>query len=95
MPSLCNSTLCSCPDQDEFQYWSSFCEKPFISGDRMQIYKGKLNGKGPRAGDYSVVKVRSVVLFCVIFVFFLFFFLKISSFFQVAFSAPLIFFFVI
>lgn len=57
MPSLSNSTLSSCPDRDEFQYWSSFYEKPFSSGDRLQIYKGKLNGRGPRGGDFSVVKV--------------------------------------
>nr|KAG5707866.1 hypothetical protein BaRGS_031597 [Batillaria attramentaria] len=57
MPSLCNSTLSSSPDSSEYQYWSSFCEKPFCCGDRMQIYKGKLNGKGPRGGDFSAVKI--------------------------------------
>ena len=57
MPSLCNSTLSSSPDKDECHYWSSFSEKPFSCGDRLQVYKGKLNGKGPRGGDFSVVKV--------------------------------------
>lgn len=57
MPSLCNSTLSSSPDSDDYQYWSSFCEKPFCCGDRLQVYKGKLNGKGPRGGDFSVVKI--------------------------------------
>ncbi|KAK7115114.1 uncharacterized protein [Littorina saxatilis] len=59
MPSLCNTTLSSSADRDDFQYWSSFCEKPFSCGDRLQVYKGKLNGKGPRGGDFSVVKVFS------------------------------------
>lgn len=57
MPSLYNSTLSSSPDQDECQYWSSFSEKPLRCGDRLQVYKGKLNGKGPRGGDFSAVKV--------------------------------------
>lgn len=57
MPSFCNSTLSSSPDRDECMYWSSFSERPFACGDRMQVYKGKLNGKGPRGGDFSVVKV--------------------------------------
>ena len=57
MPSLCNSTLSSSPDKDECHYWSSFSEKPFSCGERLQVYKGKLNGKGPRGGDFSVVKV--------------------------------------
>ncbi|XP_076470737.1 uncharacterized protein LOC143300731 [Babylonia areolata] len=57
MPSLCNSTLSSSPDMHEFKYWSSFSEKPFCCGDRLQVYKGKLNGRGPRGGDFSAVKV--------------------------------------
>ena len=63
MPSLYNSTLSSTPDGEEYQYWSSFYEKPFCCGSRMQVYKGKLNGKGPRAGDFSVTKVRVDLLF--------------------------------
>ncbi|XP_046361202.1 uncharacterized protein LOC124138542 [Haliotis rufescens] len=52
-----NTTLSSSPDENGCCYWSSFDLTSFAKGQRLKAYVGLLNGKGPRSGDHTVIKI--------------------------------------
>ncbi|CAE1163088.1 unnamed protein product [Acanthosepion pharaonis] len=52
-----NRTLWTTADEDGYPYWVEFEDRPFAKGNSKFMYKGRLNGKGPRSGDYCTLKV--------------------------------------
>ncbi|XP_036370910.1 uncharacterized protein LOC115225996 [Octopus sinensis] len=52
-----NRTLLSTTDQSNHRYWAEFEYKPVKEGSSMYVFKGRLNGDGPRSGEYCAVKM--------------------------------------
>ena len=56
-----NRTLWTTSDEDGYSYWVEFEDRSFTKGNSKFMYKGRLNGKGPRLGDYCTLKVLKTV----------------------------------
>ncbi|ESO85059.1 hypothetical protein LOTGIDRAFT_168080 [Lottia gigantea] len=61
MPSISHTTVNSYPGRRGHSYWISFDFNRKYCGKRLNGYKGKFNGPGPRQGEFAFVKIPKIL----------------------------------